>query len=267
MQIPGYWSAPNNPSRGVPTDDLTGSFLIVDHMKRFTLNTSAADCVIMLAMPTYTRLIMTRMHPGNSSGTIDFPFYDWTQPQPSSIRCQRQSIRLRNTTTADEINGSVRVCRVDTKIGLTGWQHIPTVADAAANKAAANTMTITQALIDQLTTVRDTHKNAATFPAHHFTQNREYSSLPAHASAYKEYEVFGHDLDWATSEGKTNDINHRIAQGETKMAMETIVIFFEKTNTATDNTYDLTVYAQDAVNYPTGGLLHSLQSKPDGARA
>ena len=109
--------------------------------------------------------------------------------------------------------------------------------------------------------IRDQHKNAATFPASHFLQNREFNALPAHAAAYKEYVNFKRDHDWADQETKYKDVNDCIRIGEDAMAMETLIIFFENPG-GTHNEYDISVFAQDALNFPAGGMLHSLQRAP-----
>ena len=172
-----------------------------------------------------------------------------TADTPTSMRPLRSGLRIRNTTSNQDVGGIVRVLQQSSPIE---WDFV-----------SGSSTSLTPAMVGELTSACETNPKSVEYSAHSLCfGTNEFVIAPATSSAYNSY-----GNQFTASAGAANfqaELNSMIND----MPMNILIITFEPTSVV--NTYSITMCDQLALRYPTNTVLNEMAKphrKPTDARS
>ena len=173
-----------------------------------------------------------------------------TSANPQKIRPQRLSVSIRNTTIAQNVEGTNRVLNTSQQFNMT-W-------------STSNYRYLTGGSKDALLALMESSPTARSYAGHAFTQTREIHAPPACMQQFREYYIF-HAYSIATEDDAHNGALY-LKQGNNMMASNMIII--ELAASANTNTYDIAIHCQDACRFSQGSVLSAMATgAPPGNEA
>lgn len=250
-----YHSAAMNVGRPLAVPGTSGSYLCIDSVGRASISTgnqhgffiicqwttSSARAIIVQANPTSRR---ADAKGGNSAQAVQL-----SGASPLSVRPLRLSLRLRNVTQSQHVAGSVRALCLSEPLA---WEF-----------DAANSDVLTSVMHTKLRAMVESHPKTKSYTAADFMTTREFVMPPASQTQMKSW----HDYDpmmliGAMANATQEELNANLISSMKIAPMHTLILEFTITPTGATNTYEYTVFSQDAARFSADSLYASLQKQP-----
>lgn len=237
-----------------------GNFTCASLLSRATVVTSTSQSLVLVFTPSARNVYQASLWNAatgvrdasfSSAGAPTYRFYN--TDTPIGYRPLRAGLRIRNTTSAQDQGGAVRILQ----------QSSPIEFEWASVTSPPVNVDLTAAMATELAKATGSNPRAMEYTGVDLgTGLNEVVLGPATASSYNSYGP------GAFSSGSGNvEFQSAFDAMKSDMPMNTLVIVFEPTATA--QTYSLTLGVQAALRYPSNTLLGSLAkaSRPakDGA--
>ena len=231
-----------------------GNFTTFTTMSRHTLSTSTTNTKVFVFMPSIRGIYQAAEWDGvtgveSAPGTMSPTYRFATADTPTSMRPLRSGLRIRNTTSNQDVGGIVRVLQQSSPIE---WDFV-----------SGSSTSLTSAMVGELTSACETNPKSVEYSAHSLCfGTNEFVIAPATSSAYNSY-----GNQFTASTGAANfqaELNSMIND----MPMNILIITFEPTSVV--NTYSITMCDQLALRYPTNTVLNEMAKphrKPTDARS
>jgi hypothetical protein len=240
--------------------DLPGSFVIVDSTTR--LNTTEFfpndgtynwDIAYMIVVSNPTSAVAYLLYKNGTNADSWAWFHAKSEhlqnSPPVSMRPMRLSVRIRNLTKADNIEGVVRCVKLKSAITIDG--------ERATMTGAYNT-------VQALETIFAAHTGVQTWTSQECANGtKQLDANPCHWVPYADYDIFQsitYDPDGRRDGGNT--ANTAMTTAAAKLPLETLVFQFPYKGPGPadiNNSFDITIQRQDACTFTPGTLLNSQQ--------
>lgn len=222
-----------------PPSNSLGNFLCLNDLARGSLATSTTQKILVVFAPsvggTYSCVAWKDDGTFVSGSELLGPLYKYrTGDAPVVIKPFRAGIRIVNTSSADDVAGSVQVLNNSSPIELV---------------YSGTNVNLTSACATSLVTlVQDSHQTK-TFSAHQLKSSHTWVNFPATRADYNKYRAFDQGITAA-------EFNSQFRAAETDMPMSTLMLLFSASATA--NGYEIEACIQHASRF-TSNLLQGLQ--------
>ena len=249
-----YWDAKSMVKIPLPVPNTLGSFLCVDSYKVDTVvATHASSFLVVMWMPCGIHAFLVR-----AADDMIRPI-QMTQlaqtPHAVHLRPMRLTLRIRNTTANQDVEGVVRVVNVQNPLKL----------DTDIFNSA---LRLTQASKDNLLALTSGDPRSRGYTAKELQHTRVFSNPPAHLNSMTQYKEFQNVVVSANSgnssflfQDQKAAFDSMLSQASEMPLSATIVEFCPvgSSTAARDQIYEVAVNAQDACLFPTDTLQHNLQ--------
>lgn len=230
-----------------------GNFTTFNSLSRHTLSTSTTDTKVFVFMPSVRGIYQAaewngttgeETAPATMSPTYRFSAND----TPTAMRPLRAGIRIRNTTSNQDVGGVIRVLQTSSPIE---WLF-----------QSPSITWLTPAMVGELVASCRSNPKSVEYSSHSLCYGtNEFVIAPATSASYNSYgDAFKHQVSAASFQEQLNSMLN-------DMSMNTLIIVFEPTSVI--NTYSITMCHQMALRYPANSVLNELaksHKKPSDAR-
>ena len=222
----------------LPSSDAVGDFLSVDGVVRSPLTTNAVSpqYLILQWTATHVRALIC----DGATGTLTFlPTPQIQTANPTSVRAERESLRLRISSVFTSIQGTVRVLSTPQQLIWSFTTPVSAIVDAP--------------FLTRLGNMMSSHPSVRSFAGAEFLKTQAFITPPASNSGFKSYAPFFIPA--------TNDqLQAALIDGAIQTSTNLMVVQFNTTTVA--QTYDLAIHTQTASRFSANVLYSNLVQAP-----
>lgn len=257
MQPKNFWGykrmhfdAMKNINSPLPIPGLIEPYTVVDSVGRLQFNVDSTQPKLLVCAfsPSKWRgLIFSHKigYNGITQNTLD-------SESPLRIRPMRMSLRIRNTSAHDDVEGVVRILNTPDppeyiqmlNQGNNDWPWWPE---------------------DYYTSLMESiraHPNTRSFTAKDLQTTHALHAHPTSMRGMTEYDEWKHITFDHPSPPWKNHVTHALHTGANGNGLSTFLLIFEPTGPGAGNNYDLALHTQDAAVFPVATLAHRLSINP-----
>ncbi len=243
LKILSPWGKGTNPPPSSMAASM-GNFVCQSLIGRTTVTTAGNERLMIFQPSIRGRLqlgvwgVTGALSSPTFTGTIDngSPTYRLIgADQPTQIRPLRAGIRLRNTSRADVVQGSIKVANLCVPFDWTSAWDAGTPGD------------LTSTFMNALVLMMNTSSAVREYTAHECIHQREWVCKPATRASYESY---GGTFN---NENSTGALASEFGGTASDMAMSCLVVMFS--TTVDENSWDVSTALQCASRFPANTLL------------
>lgn len=223
----------------LPVPGLTGDFVNLPSICRLTVEVSSDPIYLYVV---HTASDATALLIAESNGiTAVHKLQQVTQAQPNSMRAQRMSVSLRQTTIAQNIGSVVRVLNTPQHFNIQFSQ--------------TNTVFLSGTCKNEMIALMNSDSQVRSYAGHEFTHEKVITAAPATIADFINYWNYS---PWNDTDREISNTIFTTANSRSVSNM--ILIKFEPS--LTPQTFDIAIHRQDACRFSHGSVLSSLATQP-----
>jgi len=237
-----YHDASTRGSRALQVPDVVGSFVTLPTVSRSELSTSTSGAVKYLIVqwtPSHRRGIVVEQSGSNWSYASEFNLSHLLDANPTSIRPLAMTVKIRNSSQADTLQGVIRVLQMSEPLE---WEFNTGLTGIVSN-----------AFKEELDGMLNGHPSVKTYTGASFASGKKFIMHPTTMVEYKSYKQFDNSSGF-------NNLATLLA--ESGLANPMSITIFQFPSTTVQQKYDLSIHAIDAGRFPSNVLYSNLAEQP-----
>lgn len=221
-------------NESLPSSDGIGEHLTIDAVVRTPITTSATVVQYLILQWTTSHVRASILD--GVTGQLTFLVSPQIQTaSPLSVRAERESLRIRNTSVFTNIMGSVRVLSSPQQLLWSFTSPLSSIVDAAFLLRIGNMM--------------NSHPAVRSYAGAEFMKTQAFITPPASNEGFKEWNRY--DLP-----GTNTEIQTKFVEGALQTATNSVIFQFNTTSSL--QTYDVAIHTQTAARFTSNVLFSNL---------